>query len=85
MGYTRRQMLAGLGLSGLAAAMSPLDKKALAFTLRESLATESKGSCPFRLAVINDEITQDFEKHVRSCPAISGCGGSSCARCGTRT
>ena len=27
------------------------------------------GACPFRLAVINDEITQDFEK---ACQIVSG-------------
>jgi len=43
------------------------------------------GGCPFRLAVINDEITQDFEK---ACQIVSGdfrvALGSSCAPCGTR-
>lgn len=57
MGYTRRGVLAGLGLAGLGAAMPPL--------LRQAGAAVAKGgnsSCPFRFAVINDEITQDFEK-----------------------
>jgi L-ribulose-5-phosphate 3-epimerase len=55
MSYTRRDVLAGLGMAGLAAAAAPLLKSANALTADE-------GSCPFRLAVINDEITQDFEK-----------------------
>lgn len=58
MAYTRRTVLAGLGLAGLGAAISPLIKKAAATTT----------SCPFRLAVINDEITQDFEK---ACQIVS--------------
>ena len=33
MGYTRRRVLAGLGLAGLEAAMSPLVKKAVASSL----------------------------------------------------
>jgi L-ribulose-5-phosphate 3-epimerase len=58
MSYTRRGVLAGLGLAAIGAAMSPLAKKAAA-----------AGSCPFRLGVINDEITQDFEK---ACQTVSG-------------
>jgi sugar phosphate isomerase/epimerase len=71
MGYTRRRVLAGLGLAGLEAAMSPLVKKAVASSLKGSLAAAgmSAGTCPFRLAVINDEITQDFEK---ACQIVSG-------------
>lgn len=61
MSYTRREVLAGLGLAGLAAAASPLMKSAKALT-------NDDGSCPFRLAVINDEITQDFE---RACQIVS--------------
>lgn len=49
MHHTRREVLAGLGFATLAAATSPLIK------------AEST-TCPFRLAVINDEITQDFER-----------------------
>src|SRR5271167_1403270 len=62
MQYTRRKMLVSLGWSGLAAAMSPLVDKALAFRPKKSSAAESSAACPFRLAVINDEITQDFDK-----------------------
>ena len=65
MGYTRREVIAGLGLAGLGAAMPPLVSKAAA----SSLVAEGVGACPFRLAVINDEITQDFEK---ACQIVSG-------------
>ena len=50
MNYTRREMLAGLGALSLAA-----------LTAQQSLGQGMGASCPFRLAVINDEITQDFE------------------------
>src|SRR3984957_6429728 len=66
--YTRRKLLAGLGLAGVGAAMSPLVEKAVAFRSTNPLAVGA-GSCPFRLAVINDEITQDFEK---ACQIVSG-------------
>ena len=68
MGYTRRAVLAGLGLAGLETAMLPLVKKAAASSLTGSFAA-GVGTCPFRLAVINDEITQDFEK---ACQIVSG-------------
>src|SRR6266481_1108130 len=66
MSYTRRSVLAGLGLAGLGAAMPPLIKKAAASSRLEPPTGEA---CPFRLAVINDEITQDFEK---ACQIVSG-------------
>jgi sugar phosphate isomerase/epimerase len=65
MRYTRRKVLAGLGLVGIGVAMPPLVKKAAASSLMEPLAGSA---CPFRLAVINDEITQDFEK---ACQIVS--------------
>ena len=53
MECTRRTLLTGLGLAGLHALMPlPLGHA------EEKPVTQ----CPFRLAVINDEITQDFEK-----------------------
>lgn len=53
MEYTRRSLLASLGLAGL--------HTLLPFS--PAWPTERPtGACPFRLAVINDEITQDFEK-----------------------
>ena len=69
MTYTRRSVLAGLGLSGLGSAMSFLVKQATASSLMTLSAATDSGTCPFRLAVINDEITQDFEK---SCQIVSG-------------
>jgi sugar phosphate isomerase/epimerase len=68
MGYTRREVLAGLGLAGLEALMPPLVNKAATFSAMVAPATGSS-TCPFRLAVINDEITQDFEK---ACQIVSG-------------
>ena len=65
MNYTRRAVLAGLGLAGLEGAMSPMIEKASASWLTRSVVI---GPCPFRLAVINDEITQDFEK---ACQMVS--------------
>ncbi len=62
MSYTRRRVLAGLGMAGAGAVISPLIKKAAAFASKVD-------PCPFRLAVINDEITQDFEK---ACEIASG-------------
>lgn len=55
MVYSRREVLTGL--AGFGATISPLMSKATAW----SGAGEVSGTCPFRLAVINDEITQDFE------------------------
>ena len=71
MAYTRRRVLAGLGLAGLEAVMPPLIKKAGARLLMPSLsAAETRaGACPFQLAVIDDEITQDFEK---ACQIVVG-------------
>jgi sugar phosphate isomerase/epimerase len=63
MKFTRRKMLAGLGLAGLGSVL-PSAGRALAHE-EQTKAT----ACPFRLAVINDEITQDFEK---ACRIVSG-------------
>src|ERR1700734_2001489 len=67
MGYTRRRVLAGLGLAGLGAMMPPLIKRSAAFSPMNPLGADTP-TCPFRLAVINDEITQDFEK---ACQIVS--------------
>src|ERR1700680_751707 len=67
MGYTRRRVLAGLGLAGLGAMMPPLIKRSAAFS-RMNPSVADAPTCPFRLAVINDEITQDFEK---ACQIVS--------------
>src|SRR5271156_277867 len=70
MEYTRRSVLAGLGMAAVEAAMPPLVKKAGAFSEMAPLEAElDTDTCPFRLAVINDEITQDFEK---ACQIVAG-------------
>ena len=69
MEYTRRSLLAGLGMAALEAAMPPLVTKAGALSETAPRVAEFyTGTCPFRLAVINDEITQDFEK---ACQIVS--------------
>ena len=65
MARTRREVLAGIGMAGLGAALSPVVASALA----SSPENAAQGTCPFRLAVINDEISQDFEK---ACQIASG-------------
>jgi len=67
MTITRRSALAGLGLAALGAAIPAGVKKAAASSLIVP-ANTGLSSCPFRLAVINDEITQDFEK---ACQIVS--------------
>jgi sugar phosphate isomerase/epimerase len=64
MESTRRSVLASLGLAGLGAMTSRIGN-----ALTSSSTTDSAGTCPFRLAVINDEITQDFE---RACQIAAG-------------
>jgi len=60
MEYTRRRALAQLGLAGLGA-LVPFPLRANLVAEPGSLASQGPASaCPFRLAVINDEITQDF-------------------------
>jgi L-ribulose-5-phosphate 3-epimerase len=54
MHSSRRTVLSSLGLAGLGAAIPATARKAMA-------AVAPEDSCPFRLAVINDEISQDFE------------------------
>src|SRR5450755_71495 len=65
MDFTRRQVLAGLGLAGVGTVLPPRLQKAIASPPSQPAAA----SCPFRLAVINDEITQDF---ARACQIVSG-------------
>jgi hypothetical protein len=61
MACTRRNIIAALALAGLDALTPPLLKRAAASSLPRTSSTEPVPSaCPFRLAVINDEITQDF-------------------------
>src|ERR1700690_3712683 len=68
MEFTRRMMLLGLGAAGFETVVSPLATKARASSLFDRAATD-EAKCPFRLAVINDEITQDFEK---ACQIVAG-------------
>lgn len=68
MKFTRRMMLLGLGAAGFETVVSPLATKARASSLFDRAAAD-EGKCPFRLAVINDEITQDFEK---ACQIVAG-------------
>ncbi|GGG98137.1 sugar phosphate isomerase/epimerase family protein [Silvibacterium dinghuense] len=56
MAFSRRDVLAGLGAAGVAASLPSWVKKADA-----AMAGAGDGACPFRLSVINDEISQDFE------------------------
>lgn len=67
MSCTRRSLLAGASLMGLRLAISASLPPLLGKSSAALLATEGR-SCPFRLAVINDEITQDFEK---ACQIVS--------------
>ena len=67
MACSRRKLVTGLGLVALGAAMPPAVKQAIASSPRELFMADT-GKCPFRLAVINDEITQDFEK---ACQTVS--------------
>lgn len=70
MRFTRRKLLAGIGLAGLEAMLPPLATKSGTLSSSARSTTETSAStCPFRLAVINDEITQDFEK---ACQIASG-------------
>jgi sugar phosphate isomerase/epimerase len=55
MSYTRRELLARLGGIGLGAMLG-------SHARRGAASETTPAACPFRLAVINDEITQDFER-----------------------
>ena len=59
MALTRRAALKRIGLGGLIAASPVLGEKVFG----------AADACPFRLAVINDEITPDFEK---ACAIVAG-------------
>ena len=60
MKLTRREWLAGAGLAAAGSLVPTI--------VQASDTKPGSGSCPFRLAVINDEITQDFE---RACQIVS--------------
>lgn len=57
-------MLTALGTTGLIAGFSLVTRKGSGFARPQGVSR----SCPFRLAVINDEITQDFE---RACSIVA--------------
>lgn len=65
MTRTRRSVLGEIGLLGTGLLIQSLSAKGMAFSLT---ATAESKACPFRLAVINDETTQDFEK---ACEIVS--------------
>lgn len=54
MPFSRREFLGGLAAAGALAALPPTS-----FTM--SLDSPVASTCPFRLSVINDEISQDFD------------------------
>ncbi|HEY0795922.1 MAG TPA: TIM barrel protein [Acidisarcina sp.] len=68
MSYTRRELVGGLGMVGLGAALSPV-MRAL-----PSGTADGRSACPFRLAVINDEISQDFELACKTVSQDFGLG-----------
>lgn len=72
MKYTRREVLAGLAVAGAGATISTIVPAMASSDTVNSLA--SPASCPFRLAVINDEITQDFEKACQIAAGEFGLG-----------
>jgi L-ribulose-5-phosphate 3-epimerase len=65
MDFSRRKMLAGIGMAALGAMVPDLIERVSASPQSSKLPISK---CPFRLAVINDEITQDFE---RACQIVS--------------
>src|SRR5262252_5512442 len=70
MGHTRRTLLAGLGLAGLQTMFPSLVKNAEASSVGSLWrSTRDAAPCAFSLAVLNDEITQDFEK---ACQIVAG-------------
>jgi sugar phosphate isomerase/epimerase len=64
MAYTRREILNAFGTAGFQLAIVALSLET-PFTWSKNIAARKTGKCPFRLAVINDEIDQDFEKVCR--------------------
>ncbi|HEX3470582.1 MAG TPA: hypothetical protein VHT28_05305, partial [Silvibacterium sp.] len=56
MSASRRDFLMGLAAAGLAGRFPSMAHAGISSYL------DAGASCPFRLAVINDELTQDFER-----------------------
>jgi sugar phosphate isomerase/epimerase len=73
MRFTRRKLILALGLAGCDVMLPPWVRKAASSSFVEGRATGA-GACPFRLAVINDEITQDFEKACQIAAGDFGLG-----------
>jgi sugar phosphate isomerase/epimerase len=68
--FSRRDLLTGLGVGAVGIILGLLTGSSNAYSFFGSDPKErSSDACPFRLAVINDEITQDFEK---ACQIVSG-------------
>jgi len=61
MSNTRREILAGLAVAGLAATMPASVASFSSYWEQSMKADVSPTRCPFHLAVINDEITPDLE------------------------
>ena len=72
MELTRRTVLAGLAMAA-AETMVPFTA-AQAPTSSPAISPSDRKQCPFRLAVINDEITQDFENACRIASGDFGLG-----------
>ena len=64
MGLTRRKFLLAMGLTGRQALSGDVLCKAKAPFIGGQYA-QAENACPFRLSVINDEISQDFENVCR--------------------
>jgi sugar phosphate isomerase/epimerase len=62
--FTRSGILGGLGLAAFRVGIPLFAEETAPSPIQEASRSKSEVSanCPFRLAVINDEITQDFEK-----------------------
>src|ERR1700684_3620328 len=60
MSHTRREVLAELGMAALGAMLA--GQAATLGAEPSAGGRVSPGNCPFRLSVINDEISQDFEQ-----------------------
>ncbi len=67
MNQTRRKLLRGLGVAALTAAAPASMLQAADAEQATTSGNQQRagGECPFHLAVINDEIDQDFEKACR--------------------
>jgi sugar phosphate isomerase/epimerase len=67
MRFTRRNLLTTAGRAGLGAVLLSAGNSAFSSIFDSQAATPAR-NCPFHVAVINDELTQDFEK---ACQIVS--------------